>query len=141
MFTSLPCLKRNLFSHRNKLGLKRHMKKNAKMQDICNKETKTTAASLYNFGQFSFSSVILCFSLVTITRQTSHDSGILRQDYGIIRDLPIGLCGPYIAAVLIIQGNLLPRPLAQCLFPNNTIYQTIRWLKQSILHEWTFAMK
>ena len=44
MFTSLPCL--FLFSHRNKLGLKRHMKKNAKMQDICNKETKMTAASL-----------------------------------------------------------------------------------------------
>ena len=95
----------------------------------------------YNFGQFSFSSVFLCLSLITITRQTSHDSGILRQDYGIIRDLPIGLCGPYIAAVLIIQGNLLPRSLAQCLFPHHTIYQTIRWLKQSILHEWTFAMK
>ena len=35
-----------LFSHRHRLGLKRQMKKNAKMQDICNKETKTTAASL-----------------------------------------------------------------------------------------------
>ena len=40
------CCQSFLFSHRNKLGLKRHMKKNAKMQDICNKETKTTAASL-----------------------------------------------------------------------------------------------
>ena len=39
------CCQSFLFSHRNKLGLKRH-KKNAKMQDICNKETKTTAASL-----------------------------------------------------------------------------------------------
>ena len=45
MFTSLPCLK-FLFSHRHRFGLKRQMKKNAKMQDICNKETKTTAASL-----------------------------------------------------------------------------------------------
>ena len=42
------CSQSFLFSHRNKLGLKRHMKKNAKMQDICNKETKTTAASLDN---------------------------------------------------------------------------------------------
>ena len=40
------CCQSFLFSHRNKLGLKRHMKKNAKMQDICDKETKTTAASL-----------------------------------------------------------------------------------------------
>ena len=40
------CCQSFLFSHRNKLGLKRHMKKNAKMQDICNKETRTTAASL-----------------------------------------------------------------------------------------------
>ena len=39
------CCQSFLFSQRNKLGLKRH-KKNAKMQDICNKETKTTAASL-----------------------------------------------------------------------------------------------
>ena len=39
------CCQSFLFSHRNKLGLKRHMKKNAKMY-ICNKETKTTAASL-----------------------------------------------------------------------------------------------
>ena len=28
-------------------------------------------------------------SLVTINRQTSYDSGILRQDYGIIRGLPM----------------------------------------------------
>ena len=41
------CCQSFLFSYRNKLGLKRHMKKNAKMQDICNKETKTTAASLH----------------------------------------------------------------------------------------------
>ena len=27
----------------------------------------------------------LCFSLVTINRQTSYDTGIFRQDYGIIR--------------------------------------------------------
>ena len=27
----------------------------------------------------------LCFSLVTISRQTSYDSGILRQDHGILR--------------------------------------------------------
>ena len=40
------CCQLFLFSHRNKLGLKRHMKKNAKMQDIYNKETKTTVASL-----------------------------------------------------------------------------------------------
>ena len=40
------CCQSFLFSHRNKLGLKRHMNKYAKMQDICNKETKTTAASL-----------------------------------------------------------------------------------------------
>ena len=29
-------------------------------------------------------------SLGTISRQTAYDSGILRQDYGIIRGLPIG---------------------------------------------------
>ena len=40
------CCQSFLFSHRHGLGLKRQMKKNAKMQDICNKETKTTAASL-----------------------------------------------------------------------------------------------
>ena len=40
------CCQSFLFSHRHRLGLKRQMKKNAKMQDICNKETKTTAASL-----------------------------------------------------------------------------------------------
>ena len=42
------CCQSFLFSHRNKLGLKRNMKKMQKMQDICNKETKTTAASLTN---------------------------------------------------------------------------------------------
>ena len=35
------------------------------------------------------SSVFLCFSLVIINRQTSYDFGILHQDYGIIRGLPI----------------------------------------------------
>ena len=40
------CCQSFLFSHRHRLGLKRQMKKNAKMQDICNKETKTTVASL-----------------------------------------------------------------------------------------------
>ena len=40
------CCQSFLFSHRHRLGLKRQMKKNAKMQDICNKETKTTATSL-----------------------------------------------------------------------------------------------
>ena len=34
-------------------------------------------------GQFNFSSVFLCFSLVTINWQTSYDSCVLRQDYGI----------------------------------------------------------
>ena len=48
------CCQSFLFSHRNKLGLKRHMKKNAKMQDICNKETKTTAASLVTMVTFIF---------------------------------------------------------------------------------------
>ena len=48
MFHSFhSCCQSFLFSHRHKLGLKRQMKKKlAKMQDICNKETKTTAASL-----------------------------------------------------------------------------------------------
>ena len=41
-----PLSEKFLFSHRHKLGFKRQMKKNAKMQDICNKQTKTTAASL-----------------------------------------------------------------------------------------------
>ena len=41
-------------------------------------------------GQFSFSSIFLSFSMVTINSQTSHDSGILRQDYGIILGLPMG---------------------------------------------------
>ena len=41
------CCQSFLFSHRHRLGLKRQMKKNANMQDICNKETKTTAASLH----------------------------------------------------------------------------------------------
>ena len=40
------CCQSFLFSHRHKLGLKRQMKKKAKMQDIYSKETKTTAASL-----------------------------------------------------------------------------------------------
>ena len=39
------CCQSLLFSHRHKFGLKRQMKK--KMQDICSKETKTTAASLW----------------------------------------------------------------------------------------------
>ena len=44
------CCQSFLFSQGHKLGLKRKMKKKiAKMQDICNKETKTTAASLDNF--------------------------------------------------------------------------------------------
>ena len=38
------------------------------------------------FGQFKFSSIFLRFSLVTINRQTLYDSGMLRQEYGIIRD-------------------------------------------------------
>ena len=52
-------------------------------------------------GQSNFISVFLCFSLVTIKRQTSYDSGILRQYYGIIRDLPIDhrLCGSCTAAM------------------------------------------
>ena len=37
----------------------------------------------------SVCSVLSLFSLVTINRQTSYDSGILRQDYGIIRGLPM----------------------------------------------------
>ena len=45
------------------------------------------------FSQFS-SSVFLFFffffSLATINRKISYDSGILRQDYGIIGGLPIG---------------------------------------------------
>ena len=42
-----PLSEKILFSHRHKLGLKRQMKKKMqKMQDICNKVTKTTAASL-----------------------------------------------------------------------------------------------
>ena len=40
------CCQSFLFSHRHRLGLKRQMKK---MQDICNKETKTTAASLTGY--------------------------------------------------------------------------------------------
>ena len=36
-------------------------------------------------GQFNFCSVFLCFSLVTLNRHTFYDSGILRQDCGIIR--------------------------------------------------------
>ena len=36
-------------------------------------------------GHFSFSSVVfLCFSLVTISRETLYNSSILCQDYGII---------------------------------------------------------
>ena len=40
-----------------------------------------------SFSQFNFSSVFLCFSLVTISRQTLYDSGILHQGYRIIRFL------------------------------------------------------
>ena len=38
-----------------------------------------------DIGQLHFASVFLCFSLVTINRQTSCDSGIFRQDYGMVR--------------------------------------------------------
>ena len=48
------CCQSFLFSHRHRLGLKRQMKKNAKMQDICNKETKTTAASLIGYKLIFF---------------------------------------------------------------------------------------
>ena len=45
MFHSfLICYQSFLFSHRHKLGLKRKIKKH--MHDVCNKETKTTEASL-----------------------------------------------------------------------------------------------
>ena len=39
----------------------------------------------------------LCFSLVKIIRQTSYDSGILRQDYGIIR----GFIGHHLSVNLV----------------------------------------
>ena len=48
------CCQSFLFSHRHRLGLKRQMKKNAKMQDICNKETKMTAASLLYVRKLNF---------------------------------------------------------------------------------------
>ena len=50
------------------------------------------------FGQINFSSVFLCFSLITINWQTSYDSGILCQDYRIIRQ------GSYASGKC--QGNL-----------------------------------
>ena len=37
------------------------------------------------YWSIHFFLVFLCFPLVTINRQTSFDSGILRQDHGIIR--------------------------------------------------------
>ena len=37
-----------------------------------------------DIGQYSFFQLFFCFSLVTICRQTSCDSCILRQDNGII---------------------------------------------------------
>ena len=61
MFQSFHnCCQSFLFSHRHRLGLKRQMKKNAKMQDICNKETKTTAASLIQEGQLSVTDESMC---------------------------------------------------------------------------------
>ena len=39
--------------------------------------------------QLNISSLFLYFSLEIINRQTTYDSGILRQDYGIIRALPM----------------------------------------------------
>lgn len=54
-----------------------------------------------SFWSEQFSSVFLCFSMTTINRQTLNDSGVLRQDYEIIRGLPIDhrLCGPCINAI------------------------------------------
>ena len=37
---------------------------------------------IFQFSMFSF---FLCFSLLSINRQNSFESGILRQDYGIIQ--------------------------------------------------------
>ena len=70
-------------------------------------------------GQFNFSFVFFIVSLITINRQTSYDSGIVRKGNEIIRGLPITiwvvpkrsetggrnlphrprLCGPCIAAI------------------------------------------
>ena len=90
LFTSLSCL----FSHRHKLGLKRQTKIHAKMQDIYNKETKTTAASLLrpmlpSVGGFAISSDSYFFLSVLSCQDTSENRPLLDSE-----------------SVLIIQGNV-----------------------------------
>ena len=67
------CCQSFLFSHRHRLGLKRQMKKNAKMQDMCNKETKTTAASLLTIIQSNLRPGRVVQSVGHLTRK----SGVL----------------------------------------------------------------
>ena len=62
-------------------------------------QSKILVSALYSRYQLNFSSVFLCFSLVTINWQTLHDSGIVRHDYETKRALLIGLCGQCIAAI------------------------------------------
>ena len=49
--------------------------------------------------QFDF----LCFSLVTINRYTSYDSGSLRQDYGIIRGFIGSVYEPILDLPMVIR--------------------------------------
>ena len=61
-------------------------------------------------------------SLVIINRQTSYDSGILRQDYGIIRSLPMNHMSHHLVstftgkkrAVLITASDWTERAAQSC---------------------------
>ena len=66
--------------------------------------------------QFNFSSVFLCFSLFTISRQTSYNSGILRHDYGIKRWFTATVDKPGMPPVFFVMITEL--------------YKVCRWLIQ-----------